>query len=64
MSGLTAIDSTGIGHFIYTYNKLGAVDGDMRMAGAAGHVFQTFKISLLDKVFRFFPDLDSALKAK
>ena len=63
MSGVTAIDSTGIGRFIYTYNKLAAAGGDMRMAGATGHVFQTFKVSLLDKVFRFFPGVDEAVKA-
>ncbi|HEY2012616.1 MAG TPA: STAS domain-containing protein [Bryobacteraceae bacterium] len=63
LSGVTAMDSTGIGRFIYTYNKLMGAGGDMRMAGAGGHVLQTFKVSLLDKVFRFFPDVDEALKA-
>ena len=63
MSGVTAIDSTGIGRFIYTYNKLAGLGGDMRMAGATGHVFQTFKVSLLDKVFRFFPTVEEAVNA-
>jgi len=63
MSGVTAIDSTGIGRFIYTYNKLAGAGGDMRMAGATGHVFQTFKVSLLDKVFRFFPSVEEAVSA-
>ena len=63
MSGVVAIDSTGIGRFISSYNKLGAVDGEMRMAGATGHVFQTFHISLLDTVFRFFPSVDEAARA-
>src|SRR5689334_22568198 len=63
MAGVTAIDSTGIGRFIYTYNKLAASGGDMRMAGATGHVFQTFKVSLLDKVFRFFPTVEEAVSA-
>jgi anti-anti-sigma factor len=63
LSGITAIDSTGIGHFIYTYNKLAGAGGDMRMAGATGHVLATFRVSLLDKVFRFFPGVDEALKA-
>jgi len=35
----------------------------MRMAGATGHVFQTFHISLLDTVFRFFPSVDEAARA-
>jgi len=63
MSGVTAIDSTGIGRFIYTYNKLAGLGGDMRMAGATGHVFQTFKVSLLDQVFRFFPTVEEAVNA-
>ncbi|HXR38447.1 MAG TPA: STAS domain-containing protein [Terracidiphilus sp.] len=63
MGGVTAIDSTGIGRFIYTYNKLAGAGGDMRMAGATGHVFQTFKVSLLDKVFRFFPSVEDAVSA-
>jgi anti-anti-sigma factor len=63
LSGVTAIDSTGIGRFIYTYNKLAGLGGDMRMAGATGHVFQTFKVSLLDQVFRFFPTVEEAVNA-
>jgi anti-sigma B factor antagonist len=63
LSGVTAIDSTGIGRFIYTYNKLMGAGGDMRMAGATGHVFQTFKVSLLDTVFRFFPTVEEAVNA-
>ncbi|HLK63726.1 MAG TPA: STAS domain-containing protein [Bryobacteraceae bacterium] len=63
LSGVVAIDSTGIGRFISSYNKVGAVDGDLRMAGATGHVFQTFHVSLLDTVFRFFPDVEAAAQA-
>jgi len=63
LAAVTAMDSTGIGRFIYTYNKLAPVGGDMRMAGATGHVLQTFKVSLLDKVFGFFPTVEDALNA-
>lgn len=63
LSGVAAIDSTGIGRFISSYNKVGAADGDLRMAGATGHVFQTFHVSLLDTVFRFFPTLEAAMNA-
>jgi anti-anti-sigma factor len=58
---VTVIDSTGIGRFISSYNKIMAVGGDMRMAGAAGHVMQSFRVSLLDKVFSFYPTLQQAL---
>jgi anti-anti-sigma factor len=61
LSGVTVIDSTGIGRFISSFNKIMAAGGDMRMAGASGHVMQSFKVSLLDKVFTFYPTLEQAL---
>lgn len=61
LAAVTAIDSTGIGRFISSFNKIMAVGGEMRMAGASGHVFQSFHVSLLDKVFRFYPTVDAAL---
>jgi anti-anti-sigma factor len=63
LGGLGAIDSTGIGRFISSFNKIMAAGGDMRMAGASGHVLQSFRVSLLDKVFRFYPSLEEALAA-
>jgi hypothetical protein len=33
----------------------------MRMAGATGHIFQSFHISLLDQVFPFFGSVDEAI---
>ena len=62
LSAVKAIDSTGIGRFISSFNKLAAIGGEMRMAGASGHVFQTFHVSLLDKIFRFFPDVETAAR--
>ena len=62
LSGVTSIDSTGIGRFISCYNKVTGVGGDMRMAGAAGHVFDAFHISLLDTIFRFYATVDDAAK--
>jgi len=61
LTGVTVIDSTGIGRFISSFNKIMAAGGEMRMAGASGHVMQSFKVSLLDKVFSFYPTLQQAL---
>ena len=61
LSGVTVIDSTGIGRFISSFNKIMTAGGEMRMAGATGHVMQSFKVSLLDKVFSFYPSLQQAL---
>jgi anti-sigma B factor antagonist len=63
LAGITVLDSTGVGHFIASFNKIMASGGEMRMAGAAGHVFQTFHVSLLDQVFPFFPTIEDAAKA-
>src|SRR5438477_11839153 len=60
LAGVTAIDSTGIGRFIWSYNKIAAIGGEMRMAGATGHVLQTFRVSLLDTVFSFYDNVDEA----
>ncbi len=62
LSGLSVIDSTGIGRFIASYNKIMAAGGEMRMAGATGHLFHSFHISMLDQVFPFFPTVEEAAK--
>lgn len=63
LAGVTALDSTGVGQFISSFNKIVATGGDMRMAGAAGHVFRTFHVSMLDKMFRFYPTAEEAARA-
>ena len=63
IAGVTAMDSTGIGRFISSYNKIAAARGEMRIAGAVRYIFQAFHVSRLDTVFRFYPTLDEACKA-
>lgn len=62
LSGVTVIDSTGIGRFIASFNKIANAGGEMRMAGASGHLFHSFHISLLDQVFPFFDTPEQAVK--
>ena len=62
LSGVTVIDSTGIGRFIASFNKIMAAGGEMRMAGATGHLFQSFHVSLLDQVFPFVPTVEAAVQ--
>ncbi len=62
LSGVTSIDSTGIGRFISSFNKIAAAGGEMRMAGATGHLFDAFHVSLLDTVFPFYESVDEASK--
>jgi len=63
LSGVTVLDSTGVGQFIASFNKLMAAGGEMRMAGATGHILQTFRVSRLDKMFPFFATAEEAAKA-
>ncbi len=60
LSGVTHIDSTGIGRFIDTYSRLGQAGGEMRLAGATGAVRDSFRVTRLDTVFRFYPTVDAA----
>ncbi len=62
LSGVTSIDSTGIGRFISSFNKIAAAGGEMRMAGATGHLFDAFHVSLLDTVFPFYETVEEASK--
>ncbi len=63
MSGVTHIDSTGIGRFIASFNQVMRAGGRMSMAGASGLVRDGFRVTRLDTVFKFFPDTDSAAAA-
>ena len=63
ISEVKALDSTGVGHFIVSFNKAAAAGGEMRIAGATGHVFQTFHVSLLDQIFPFFGNAEEAVAA-
>jgi anti-sigma B factor antagonist len=60
LSGVTHIDSTGIGRFIDTYSRVGQVGGQMRLAGASGAVRDSFRVTRLDTVFRFYPTVEEA----
>jgi len=62
LSGVTALDSTGIGYLIAGYNRITAAGGEMRMAGATGHIMQNFRVNQLDRVFAFYPSVEEAAK--
>lgn len=62
LSGVTALDSTGIGYMIAGYNRIVAAAGEMRMAGATGHILQNFRVNQLDRVFAFYPSVEEAAR--
>ncbi len=59
-SEVTHIDSTGIGRFISSFNKVRVVGGTLRVAGATGQVRDGFRVTRLDTVIPFYPDVASA----
>ena len=60
LSGVTHIDSTGIGRFIDAYSRLTPIGGELRLAGATGAVRDSFHVTRLDTVFKFYPTVESA----
>jgi anti-anti-sigma factor len=61
LEGLTHIDSTGIGRFIASYNRVMQVPGaSMRLAAAGGAVRSAFRVTRLDTVFPFFESVSEA----
>lgn len=60
LTGVKRIDSTGIGRFIYSLNKVEETGGKLRMAGAQGYVRECFRVTRLDTIFRFCPTVEEA----
>ncbi len=63
MAGITHIDSTGIGRCISSLNRVTQQGGKLFMAGATGQVRESFHVTQLDRVFRFFETVPEALSA-
>ncbi|MBV8068912.1 MAG: STAS domain-containing protein [Acidobacteriaceae bacterium] len=64
LSGITNIDSTGIGRFISSYNQIAAVSGQMRMAAAPTFLARAFHVCRLDTIFRFYPSVEEACQGR
>ena len=61
VGGVTHIDSTGIGRFIASYNLVMQSGGALVLAGAVGVVREGFRVTRLDTVFQFAPDVETAV---
>ena len=62
-AGLTHIDSTGIGRCISSLNLIMQAGGKLAIAGAAGQVREGFRVTQLDRVFKFYDDAGTASAA-
>lgn len=63
LSGVSHMDSTGVGQFIASQTQVMKVGARLLLAGANPVIRDVFRVTRLDSVFRFFDDLDSALKS-
>jgi anti-sigma B factor antagonist len=63
IAGLTRVDSTGIGRFISSYNKIEQAGGKMAIAAASPHLRDCFRATHLDRVFQFYDDVPAARAA-
>ena len=63
IAGLTRVDSTGIGRFISSYNKIEQAGARMAIAAATPHLRECFRATQLDRVFRFYDDVAAARAA-
>jgi anti-sigma B factor antagonist len=61
LSGVTHLDSTGIGCFIAAMNHVMAAGGKLRIAAASSIVRDSFRITRLDTVFPFDATVEAAL---
>jgi anti-sigma B factor antagonist len=62
--GVKFFSSRVLGLLLETRASLSPYDGDVLIIGINPQLHRVFKITNLDQVFEFFPDIESALKAK
>ena len=55
LSGVTVLDSTGIGILVVSQGKINKAGASLRIAGATGFVQDTLKITSVDKLIQLYP---------
>jgi anti-sigma B factor antagonist len=50
LSGVTTVDSTGIGIIVMSAGKLKKAGGELRIAGATAHVEEVLKMTNIDQI--------------
>ncbi len=55
LSGVTVVDSTGVGIVVMCYAKLKKSGGGLRIAGASGMVEDTLRLTNVHNLIPFFP---------
>jgi anti-anti-sigma factor len=60
LTGVTHIDSTGIGIIVMSAGQVKEAGGELRLAGANKHVDQVLKLTSVDKLVPGYPTLAEA----
>jgi anti-sigma B factor antagonist len=60
LSGVTNIDSTGIGIIVMCSAQLKKVGGELRVAVVDGHVEQVLKMTNVDQIVKLYPTAAAA----
>lgn len=63
LSGITMLDSTGVGILVLGQAKVRKEGGEIRIAGAKGVVEDILKMTSVDKLVRVFPTVGEAAAA-
>ncbi len=63
LSGVSYIDSTGMGVIVSCLSKLMKAGGGLRLTGVAERVLHLFKITRLDSVVAFYPTVPAAAES-
>jgi anti-sigma B factor antagonist len=60
LTQVTRIDSTGIGIIVMSAAQMKKAGGELRLAGAAGHIEDVLKLSSIDKLVALHPTAAAA----
>ncbi len=55
LSGVTTVDSTGIGIIVMSSGQIKKTGGELRIAGATAHVAEVLKMTNVDQIVILYP---------
>jgi anti-sigma B factor antagonist len=61
LSGVTHIDSTGIGIIVMSAGQVKAAGGELRLAGANKHIEKVLKLTCIDRIVHWNPTVSEAI---
>lgn len=62
ISGVSQIDSTGVGIIVMCFGKMKKAGGDLRVAGARGIVEEVLKMTKVDRIISSYPNAAAAVE--